>query len=74
MTQEIWWWGSSNAGALGNAEYPFIVIAPVSTQARLFVVPDRIPTMAQIEPNRGFLSFLFFAFKLRVYGKQNCLR
>ena len=22
----IWWWGSSNAGALGNAEYPFIAI------------------------------------------------
>ena len=24
----IWWWGSSNAGAVGNAEYPFIAIAP----------------------------------------------
>ena len=30
----IWWWGSSNAGALGNAEYPFIAIAPRSTLAR----------------------------------------
>ena len=29
----IWWWGSSNAGALGNAEYPFIVIAFMSTLA-----------------------------------------
>ena len=24
----IWWWGFSNAGALGNAEYLFIAIAP----------------------------------------------
>ena len=24
----IWWWGSSNAGALGNAEHPFISITP----------------------------------------------
>ena len=30
----IWWWGSSNAGALGNAEYPFIVITPRSTLAQ----------------------------------------
>ena len=27
----IWWWGSSDAGAWGNAEYPFIAIAPRST-------------------------------------------
>ena len=30
----IWWWGPSNAGALGNMEHPFIAIAPKSTQAR----------------------------------------
>ena len=30
----IWWWGSSNAGALGNAKYSFIVIAPRSYLAR----------------------------------------
>ena len=30
----IWWRGSSNAGALGNAEYPFIDITPRSTLAR----------------------------------------
>ena len=29
----IWWWGSSNAGVLGNTKYPFIVIAPRSTLA-----------------------------------------
>ena len=28
MTLKIWWWGSSNTGALGNAEHPFIAIAP----------------------------------------------
>ena len=26
----MWWWGSSYAGALGNAEHPFIAIAPWS--------------------------------------------
>ena len=30
----IWWWGSSNAGALVNVEYPFIAIAPRSTLVR----------------------------------------
>ena len=30
----IWWWGSSNARALRNAEYPFIAIAPRYTLAR----------------------------------------
>ena len=32
--QTIWWWGSGNAGALGNAEYPFNAVAPRSTLAR----------------------------------------
>ena len=27
----IWWWCSSNAGVLGNADYPFIAITPRST-------------------------------------------
>ena len=31
MTLKIWWWGSSNAGALGNAEYLFIAITPRNT-------------------------------------------
>ena len=30
----IWWWGSSNARALGNAEYTFIAIVSRSIQAR----------------------------------------
>ena len=30
----IWWWGSSNPETFGNAEYPFIAIAPGSTLAR----------------------------------------
>ena len=29
--QTIRWWSSGNAGALGNAEYPFIAISPRST-------------------------------------------
>ena len=28
MAQKNWWGGSSNAGALENAEYPFISIGP----------------------------------------------
>ena len=28
-----WWWCSSNTGALGNAEYPFIAVVPRSTLA-----------------------------------------
>ena len=32
--EPIWWWGSSNAGALGNAVYPFIAISPWSTPAQ----------------------------------------
>ena len=29
--QNIWWWGSSNTGALANARYSFIAIASRST-------------------------------------------
>ena len=29
----IWWWGSSDARALGNVEHPFIAIAPRFTLA-----------------------------------------
>ena len=32
------WWGSSNAWALGNAEYPFIAIAPRSTLALIRIL------------------------------------
>ena len=32
--QTIWWWDSSNAGDLGNAEHLLIAIAPRSTLAR----------------------------------------
>ena len=31
----IWWWGSSNAVALGTEEYPIIAIAPRSTLAQI---------------------------------------
>ena len=30
----VWWWGSSDAGALGGAECPFIAVAPRSVLAR----------------------------------------
>ena len=38
------------------------------------VAPDRVLSMGQIELNCGFKSLLFFAFKLRVYAKLNCLK
>ena len=46
----IWWRGSSNAGALGNAEYFFIAIAPKSTLA-WSVSTWRVLSLGQIELN-----------------------
>ena len=37
------------------------------------VAPYRVLFMGQIGINCGFLSLLFFAFKLRIYAKLNCL-
>ena len=34
MSLTIWWWGFNNAGALWNAEYPFIATALRSTLAQ----------------------------------------
>ena len=31
IQQASWWWGCSNAGALGNVEYPSTAIVPRST-------------------------------------------
>ena len=42
--------GSSNGGALGNAVYPFITIAPRSTPAGE-EAPDGVVSMGQIELN-----------------------
>ena len=33
-TKQSYWWGSSNAGALGNAEHSFIALTPRSTPAQ----------------------------------------
>ena len=44
----IWWWGFSNAGSLGNAEYPFIAIAS-SSRWPVVVAPDRVLSISQIE-------------------------
>ena len=43
------WWGSSNAGAWGNVEYPFTSIAPKFFLARL-IAPDGLLSVRQIEP------------------------
>ena len=43
-----WWRGFSNAGALGNAKYPFIAIAPKSNLARV-VASDMVLSMGWIE-------------------------
>ena len=52
--ETLWWWGSSNAGALGNAEYSFVATAPRSLWPGV-VAPDSVVTMRQIEPNCGFM-------------------
>ena len=44
----IWKWGSSNAGALGNAGYPFIATLPGPLWLGV-VAPDRVLSMGQIE-------------------------
>ena len=54
----IWWWCSSNAGALGNAEYSSLLSLPDRLCPGL-VAPDRVLSMGQIELNRGFKSLLF---------------
>ena len=46
--ETIWWGGSSNAGALGNAEYSFIAITPRSTDP-VVVAHDRVLSMDQTE-------------------------
>ena len=46
----IWWWESSNAGALGNAKYPFIAITSRSTLA-WSGTPDRVLSMGPIKLN-----------------------
>ena len=43
-------WDSSNAGALGNVEYPSIAITPRSTLAQV-VATDRVLSMARVELN-----------------------
>ena len=43
---------SSNAGALGNAEYPFIAIALLCQLGPGVAAPDRVLAMDQIQLNR----------------------
>ena len=51
-TKDIWWWVSSDAGALGDAEHPFIAIVPRSTLGAMamkgcsgMVTPDQALSM-----------------------------
>ena len=59
--QSIWWWGSSDIGALGNAEYPFIAIAPRSIRAW--------SGSTWLGP-----IYALNRTKLRTYAKLNCLK
>ena len=54
----IWWSGSSNVDALGNAEYSFIVLAP-----------KKILSMGQIE-----LFDIYTECNQMTYAKLNCLK
>ena len=51
--------GYSNAGALGNAEYPFIVIAPKST----LVASDRVLLLYNNAHTGGVNEFISFYFR-----------
>ena len=65
------------SGALRNAEYPFIVIAPRITLPGV-IAPDRVLSMGEIELNSVLLlSWIVWnrtvlTFKLRNYAKLNC--
>ena len=59
--QAIWWWGSNNAGPLGNAEDPFIAIAPRST-------------LAQSGSTWSGPIYGSNRTKLCIYAKLNCLK
>ena len=50
----IWWWGSSHAGALGNAVYPLLPSLPGPLWSGV-VAPDRILSMSLIELNCVFM-------------------
>ena len=49
--KSIWWWGSSNAGALGNAEYLFIAFTLRCLLWFGVVPPDKVLSTGQIELN-----------------------
>ena len=59
--ETIWWWGSSNAGSLGSAEYPFITIAPRWT-------------LAQSGSTWEGPMYGLNRTKLCTYAKYNCLK
>ena len=65
---KIWWWSSSNPGALGNAEYPFIAITPKSILARV-VATDRVLSVDQKQ-----LFHVWTECKQMTYAKLNCLK
>ena len=72
------WWGSSNAGALGNAEYPFITIALWSTLSRNGST-CRVLSMGQIELDcllmlNWILWNQLFLPKIYTYIIHNCLK
>ena len=79
ITLTIWWCYSSNAGALGNAEYP----SWPSLQCPLWpggIAPDRVLSLGQIELNCVLMlnwitwSKTVLTFKQRTYAKLNCLK
>ena len=73
----IWWWGSSNTGALGNGQYPFI--ARRSTLSGV-VATYSVLSMGQIELNSVFMlnwnawNRTVLICKLHNYAKLNYLK
>ena len=62
----MWWWGSSDTGALENVEYPFIAPGPVWPG---MIARDRVLSMGQIE-----LFDILTECKQMTHTKLNCLK
>ena len=81
----MWWWGSSNAGALENEEYPFITIALKSTLFRSGITCSGpiygsnkklncVLMLNWIAWNRTVWKFNWVETKNYTYTELNCLK
>ena len=78
--ETIWWWGSSNAGAVGRCGGTLHYHRSQIHFGLELVAPDRILSIGQIELKYVFMlnwitsDRTVLIFKLRTYAKLNCLK